>query len=115
MFRSLTQKCSQDFHTEKTAMIGDKCMDIPVKKSVNMPNDSSLEELLNPGTLTIRGSICPRMATPECLKICSSRFDCEATKGIFLHFLLQDPKITVRVATDYFQVPVIMMSEGDHK
>ena len=24
MFRSLTQKCLQDFHTEKTAMIGDK-------------------------------------------------------------------------------------------
>ena len=30
-------------------------------------------------------------------------------KSILLTFLLQDPKITVRVATDYFQVHIVMM------
>ena len=99
------QKCSQDFHTVRTATTG----------CIRGIWPMCLKVLLSPGILTIRGNTYQRTATPECLKICSWRLDCEVEQ-YFWSFFFQDPKITVRVATDYFEVnSLIAFRERERK
>ena len=99
MFRSLMQKYSQDFHTGKTGMIGNKLDKwIPVRKLTLKPRyfDDPWQHLPKDGYT--------RMFENMLLKVL---FWCE----LFLCFHFQDPKITVRVATDYFQVLWLMIKK----